>query len=249
MKETLEDYIGPSPQTRIDIDDLLRRSRQIRRRRQSAAACLAGVAVLGVTALGVVMFPREGSPPAPAASASPAPRADRLLKALQTAITREAPQVRGVDGLREYVLQCRQDGKFSRYDKVPAGPGVEPVPCPGQKADGQYLWKGELTSPAGTYGIEVTISPSVYFDPSAPPVDDLDAAERQAAREQGDAPERGPDGEHITLDAGLLNMTKRDGTGIVIMTWDTKKEGAYMTRSPFTADQLKAIGLDPALRY
>jgi len=256
MRETFEEYIGLSPQTRIDIDEVLRRSRRIRRRRrlQGVAACLTGLAVLGVVVLSVAILPRKGSqqpPPAVAASTTPqVSDADRLLAALKAAIAREAPQVSGLDGLDRYVLQCAK----GNYRKVPAGPGVKAVPCPTQSGrpgildiDRQYLWRGRLTSPTGTYIVDITISPTTYYDPSAPPVDATDAEERRIAAEQGEAAERGPNGESILATNYLLNVAKPDGTGILIKAWDADEKGAYMTRSPFTAAQLKAIGGDPAL--
>jgi len=74
---------------------------------------------------------------------------------------------------------------------------------------------------------------------------DISPAARIA--ENGEVPERGPNGERILVKNYLLDMSKPDGTGILITTWDTNQVGDYMTRSPFTAEQLKAIGLDPAL--
>jgi hypothetical protein len=93
----------------------------------------------------------------------------------------------------------------------------------------------------------VLIYPTVHYDPSAPPVDAVDAEERRIAAEQGDAPARGPNGESILV-SNNLNLTKPDGTGILIRTWDVDDaEPGSATRGPFTREQLTAIGLDPAL--
>jgi hypothetical protein len=261
MRETFEDYIGLSPQTRIDIDDVVRRSRRILRRRQSVAACVTGLTVLGVAVLSVAVPPGGGSQSSPSTAVSPAsprPQAgepDRLLAALKAAIAHAAPQVRGVDKLDRYVLQCVK-GAVLLWDYVPADEGVNPLPCPTPSGKPltnhndlarQYVWRGQLTSPTGTYVVHINIAPTVYHDPAAPPVNATDADERRIAREQGDAPERGPNGENIRVTNYLLNMSKPDGTNILIKAWDTNKKGAYLTRSPFTAKQLTAIGLDPAL--
>ena len=131
MRQTLDDYIGPSPLTRIDIDDIVRRGRRKRRRHQRVAACATGMSVLGLMALSVAILPGAGNqvaPPHASASASLTPRAgeaDRLLAALKAAIAREAPQVSGLEGLRRDVLQCGKDASGA-YVYAPAGPGIEP---------------------------------------------------------------------------------------------------------------------------
>jgi hypothetical protein len=183
---------------------------------------------------------------------SPSPAADdadRLFAALTAAIGREAPQVDGVDHLERQVEQCDKNG-FSKY--VTAKPGVVAIPCPGRSGEAagisrEFNWAGKLRTPKGTYRVRVLIYPTVHFDPSAPPVDATDAEERRIAAEHGDAPTRGPNGESILV-SNNLNLTKPDGTGIMIQTSDVDDtRPGSATRGPFTPQQLTAIGLDPAL--
>jgi hypothetical protein len=260
MKRALDEFIGVSPQTRIDIDDIARRSRAIRRRRRSVAVCLAGLAVVGVAAIGVAAIGVAVAPakrpttPAPAATktTNPAKQAtpDRLFAALKAAIKREAPQVTGVDGLKRQVLQCTDGG--GGYEYVTVKPGIKAIPCvhpssAPEPVDREYIWFGQLKNGKGTYNVRVLISLSKYYDPDAPPVNAEDAEEQRIAAEQGDAPKRGPNGENYHVDNDL-NMVKPDNTGIMIRTWDTKGPiRGQMTRGPFTPEELTAIGLDPAL--
>ncbi|MEJ3742893.1 hypothetical protein WEI85_06360 [Actinomycetes bacterium KLBMP 9797] len=262
MRETFDEFIGASPGTRVDLDAIVRRSRTIRRRRRVVAACATGLAVVGVTALSFAIAPGPQAAPAPASTPTPtstgtpsgrAAEQQRLFAALKAAIAREAPQVTGIDNLRLYVYRCGDEFPLLTQH-VPAGSVAVSPPCPtpttspAREIDREFLWRGRLTSPTGTYEVRVHIAPTVYVDPDAPPVNEMEAAERAAAAAHGEAPRRGPGGESILVDGGaLLNLTKPDGTGIMIRTWDTNRAGAYRTRSPFTADQLTAIGLDLAL--
>jgi hypothetical protein len=252
MREVLDDCIGPVPASRIDIDELLRRGHRIRRRRQGVVAGVAGLAVLGVVAAAVVILPGGSGRPSPATTptASPSVQAaepDRLLAALKAAIAREAPQVSGLDGLQRYVEQCTDGGLLGSTEFVPAGQGVKASPCPSQPVEVHYRWQGKLTAPTGKYVLRIDIIPTAYYDPGAAPVNSTDADERRIAEDHGDAPKRGPHGESILVERYALNLAKPDGTGVLIQVWDTKHTGAYLTRSPFTAAQLTAIGLDPAL--
>ncbi|MEE6258791.1 hypothetical protein [Plantactinospora sonchi] len=265
MRETLDEFIGPSPESGINIDELARRGRRVRRRRRAGAVCTAGLAVAGLAMLAGVVGPGQRTAPGPPAAdrvptvASPEPtpvpaEPDRLEAVLKAAIAREAPQVTGLDSLIRQVPQCVEE-RGRRYSRdVPAGPGVEARPCPVPSdsppldLSEDYRWRGVLTSPTGTYHVRISIYPTVHYDPAAPPVDEIETAERRYAAEQGEVPLRGPNGENILAENSLLNMSKPDGTGIMIRSWDTVETRGAGTRSPFTAAQLTAIGLDPGLR-
>jgi hypothetical protein len=181
--------------------------------------------------------------------ASPSPTgpeatAHRLLAALTAAIEARATGVTGVETLRQYLPRCIRPGMFGW---VPADPGVTAQPC---EEDGKlspdpaklFRWKARLTSPAGTYDVAFTIAQSVYYDPSAPPTDETDAAERRIAAEQGNAPERGPDGSYILAHDNFLNMVKPDGTCIMIQV-----ASAPVGSRPLSRAEVIGIGLWPDL--
>jgi hypothetical protein len=264
MRDVFDRYIGAAPAPEFDLDALARRGRRIRRRRTAYAG--GGVALaIGAGAVGLALLPpKPAVPPPPATvtsaspgivtSASPSPPAaaevDQLLAALRDAIAREAPGVTSLETLRRYAELCKPDTHGDT--RVQYSPEVAPSTCPGRAGrvidvSRNYLWQGRITAPSGVYAIRIFIYPATHFDPSAPPVNETDAEERRIAEEQGEAPRRGPNGESILAFSYLLNMTKPDGTGIMIQVEDTDQTGAYAIRSPFTADQLAAIGLDPRL--
>ena len=56
MREALDEFIGASPQPRIDIDGIALRARARRRRRRVVTACLAGLAVAAVATTVPLMF-------------------------------------------------------------------------------------------------------------------------------------------------------------------------------------------------
>lgn len=259
VKQQFDSYIGAVPPSRLDLDELAGRARTVRRRRRFAA--VAGVAagvVVAVLASAVVTGDRVANPPAPPLAshsatpvASPSPTgpeatAQRLLAALTAAIKARATDVTGVETLRQYLPRCTESPVFQW---VPAGPGVTAAPC----VDNGHLfpdparlfrWKAMLSSGAGTYDVAFTIFRSVYYDPSAPPLNAEDAAERRIAAEQGSAPERGPDGSSILASANFLNMVKPDGTGIMIQVASDP-----VTSGPLSKADVVGIGLWPDLHF
>jgi hypothetical protein len=253
MRETLDEFIGAGAVSRVDVEAIMRRSRVIRRRRRVATACATGLAVVGVTALTVAVAPGPQAAPGPASTAgtgtaSPQPaQRERLLAALKAAIAREAPNVTGLDTFEPYVHVCIPGRLPDLAARVPQREAATHPPCPSPPRwddTRHHMWEGRLTSPTGTYVVSVSIGPGVHVDPSAPASTEGGLAEQRIAAEAGQGPVRGPNGESILVRDALLNMTKPDGTGIMITTRDVNQVGAYLTRGPFTRDQLTAIGLD-----
>ncbi|NUT32448.1 MAG: hypothetical protein HOV79_05165 [Hamadaea sp.] len=243
MRQELEEFIGPSPAHRIDIDAIARRGRRVRRRRKAVAGGGA-FGVVALTAIGVAILPYgPAAGPAPAASASASPsaspspaltEADRLLAAVTAAIHKETPQITGLDTFQRLVRQCMEtpDGKKGPVHRVvPAGPGVEPIPCPaasGQPPEDlsrEYLWRGMLTSGGRQYTITVTMGPV------------------RAPRFPG-SPSGAPN-DSLTAYSYYLNMVSK-GVGVTILVGGAQtKPGDGMT-TPFTDENLRAIGLDLA---
>jgi len=259
VKQQFDSYIGAVPASRLDLDELAGQARTVRRRRRFAG--LAGVAagvVVAILASAAVVGDRVATPPVqPIASrpatpvATPSPSgpeatAHRLLAALTAAIQARATDVTGVETLRQYLPRCTGPGMVAW---VPADPGVVAEPCvehgvlvpdPAK----HFLWKGQLTSAAGTYPVVIHIYRATYYDPSAPPADANDAAERRTAAEQGNAPERGPDGSNILAADDFLNMVKPDGTGISI-----KVVSDPVGSGPLSRADVVGIGLWPDLHF
>ncbi|SCG57732.1 hypothetical protein GA0070609_3346 [Micromonospora echinaurantiaca] len=259
-RKTFEEYVADSPRTSINIDDLVTRGRrsQLRRRlavSSGALGLLAVAVLLGVSAL----KPSAGPPLPPAAnssasivaseSAASADPADRLLTALKSAFAREAPNVSGFDTLQRQMHKCNPDNPaVSQLVPYDAARLDEACPPDSLHRKGEYYaWRGTLTSPTGVYNVRLTIARTTHYDPATPPEDETGANERRIAAEQGDSPRRGPNGENILAKPYLLNMSKPDGTGIFIACEDKNGGPGAGERSPFTADQLTAVGLDPAL--
>ena len=258
MRDAFDDYIGTVPPPEFDLDAVARRGRRIRRRRTAYASGGAALAI-GAGAVALALLPPKAPSPSPPvtvasasaiASPSPAAEADRLLAALRDAVVREAPGVTGAETLQRYVLLCGLNAQGENL--VPYTPQVAHSTCPGPRGQAvdvsrSYIWQGRITGPRGVYDIRIYIRRTLYVDPSAPPLDETDAQERRIAEQQGYAPRRGPNGESIRVGSSSLDMIKPDGTGILIQVRNTDETGANLTYSPFTADQLEAIGLDPRL--
>lgn len=259
-RETFEEYVADSPRTSINIDDLVMRGRRFQRRRRlavsSGALGLLAVAVL----LGVSVLKPSTSAPLPAAanasasvvaaeSPPPADQADRLLTTLKSAFAREAPNVGGFDTLQRQMHKCSIENP-AISELVPYNPARVDESCPPgspHRKEEYYTWKGTLASSTGVYNVRLSITRTNHYDPAAAPENENDANERRIAAEQGDSPKRGPNGENILAKPYLLNMSKPDGTGIFIACEDKNGGPGPGIRSPFTADQLTAVGLDPAL--
>ena len=255
MREEFDTLIGTAPVSAINLDDIARHGRRVRQRR-SITIGAAALALLTMGSFAVIRLdqgktrrpnPTVSTSPSPTPSNTPLSDAQRLVAALTQAIATHAPQVTFTEPLVR-LMECRPD-------RIPAGPDGAPVPCPsGEKyledPKRSFMWQGTVTSSTGTYTIQAFIDyvgPNSYIDPSSPPIDAEDAEERRIAIEQGNAPERGPNGENILAKDYEINMVKPDGTSILIRAFDTNTEGAYMGRSPFTRDQLIAIALEPDL--
>ncbi|GAA1388879.1 hypothetical protein [Catellatospora chokoriensis] len=239
-----------------------------RRRRRTAAITLAAAAVAAVLVgapLAITAADRDTPPaavtssaPAPAPSASPADRGEQLLAAVRGAITREAPQVTGLETLVRYMDVCElvtsASGKLMPKDglisQAPYEASAVPQACPPPWGNDphSYRWLGRFAKNGKVYAVTIHIYPTVHHDPADPPVNETDARERELAAQGENPPYRGPHGEHVLVHDYLLNMTKPGGIGVLIECHDTDETGAFMTRSPFTRTELAAIGLDPALR-
>jgi hypothetical protein len=259
MRDVFDRYIGATPAPQFDLDAVARRGRRIRRLRTAYAG--GGVALaISAGAVTLALLPlRPGNPhptatatsAAPSVSASPVAEPDRLLAVLRNAIAREAPNLTGAETLQRYVMLCEGSDAYGP-NPVPYTPQVAPSTCPGTQGQAvdvsrSYIWYGRITGPGGVYELRVFIHRGQYVDPASPPVDETDALERRLAEEQGNAPQRGPNGESILAGPFHLSMTKPDGTDIMIRVLYKGKDGHYSNRSPFTARQLTAIGMDPGL--
>ncbi len=256
--EYIDEYIGRAPVSRIDLDELVRQAHGVRRRRRAtrvgivAVAVVAAVAAGGLAAAGFNGAARvpAGTPVSVTPAATPSPTtppdvatAARLLAAFQAAVRAQAPDVGGLDTLTRQYLSCSDGGEGVSATVRPTAPATCMHANQTDFNTDRYQWSGQLTSPAGTFSIRFYVSRSVYYDPSAPPINAEDAAERAAAVANGDAPVRGPDGESILVARGLLNLTKPDATNVVISCFDS----AGVVGCPLTRDQLIAVGLSPGL--
>lgn len=220
MRQDFDEYIGTAPASAIDIDGIARRGQRVRKRR-SIAVGAAALAMVAAGSFGVAQLQRgaHGSPaPADLHPAASATSTDKPMK-ISTAFTRAITK------------------------NAPQVRFVKPLVWVPTLA----MYQGTVTSPTGTYTVQAGIGLGAYIDPSAPPVDEMDAKERRIAAQMGEVLERGPNGENILAYGYMINMTKPDGTAIFIRAFDTNTSGAYMTRSPFTRAQLIAISLEPDL--
>ncbi|MDO3703321.1 hypothetical protein Q3W71_16745 [Micromonospora sp. C28SCA-DRY-2] len=253
-RKTLDEYVGDSPRTAIDIDDLVRRGRRGQRRRRlavgsGALGLLAVSALLGASTL----KPSTGGPAAATASASiaAADPAERLLRALTSAFAREAPNVGGFDTLQRQMHKCDTENPSSSQ-LVPYDAARLDQSCPGSPDSGgeSYIWRGTLTSSAGVYDVRVDIIRTTHHEPepAARPDNGTDAIMHRSPEAYSDRPQRGPNGEWILAKPYVLKMSKPDGTGIFIACHDPNAGPDSGTHGPFTAEQLIAVGLDPALR-
>ncbi|MEV4412724.1 hypothetical protein [Catellatospora sp. NPDC049609] len=266
-RQDFDAYLGEPPRTSIDVDRLVvagRRSVRVRRlaAASGAFACCAAV-VAAVTVFGrPVAAPVP--PAAPSASATVSPSlspvavepGERVFAVLLAAVEREAPQVTGFASLQRRMYECelvmsKLTGRLMPQNirEVPYDAARAAQACPPPHGNGpdRLMWQGTLRKGGKAYHVKVEVYRTEHFDPGAPPVNETDANERRIAAENGEAPRRGPDGESVLVMDYLVNATKPDGTGVFITCRDLDETGAFMVRSPFTADQLAAITLDPAL--
>jgi hypothetical protein len=258
VKSEFDRYIGVVPASRIDLDGLAERARDSRRRRLLARAGILAVALTTAVAAGGLAIAGQhraaNAPAGPSATASPSPSpstasdevtAARLLTVLKAAISAHAPGVGGLDTVTRRYLPCTSHAVATQppTPSVSCEPGADPGGPLHSNRD-IYLWQGQLTSATGSFVVYVSIGRSVYYDPSAPPINQEDADERAAAVAHGNAPQRGAGGENILVTPGFLHLTKPDGTTIMISCFAAK----VISDRLFTRDQLIAIGLTPDLR-
>ncbi|MBV1849893.1 hypothetical protein [Catellatospora tritici] len=247
LHDRLDDYLGASPATTIDLDRIVNRGRRARRMRV-AGVLGAAAAVCAVVAITAAMRPvalrpdPAASTPAPVvSSAAPLPTADRLLAAVREAVTEAAPEVGGLDTFQRQMRKCDvHPGRMVPYDEQ-----TRAQACPrDMQYPEQYHWEGRLTRDGKTYRVAVSIGPVVYRAPSPPSIDDTDA---QADVANGTAPRLGPNGESVQVFPDVLRVEKPDGTGIDIHCRADDPDAIPNNVGPFSVAELTAIGLNPAL--
>ncbi|OKI67844.1 hypothetical protein [Micromonospora sp. CB01531] len=244
-RQFLDEAIGDSPVSTIDVDQVIMRQRRNRRLRRWGVCGGAAAAVLGVTATAALGLPSVGRQPAPAertrittVAGTPEDVA-RLDAAVATAVTRQAPKVKWEEELSPGRPRWRYGGRSgtelpNTVDHYGAQGGIA--------VDGV---EAHFMVQIERFASRRTRMSCAYMTPSATCRDSVGPNGERIEVLTGGRTDRRPDGQEATSNYQNVWVVRPGDmlVSVTLMSSMSQLDGAL----PLTVEQQTAIALDPAI--